>query len=59
MKRLPDECTKLITEPCQLHPIDCPNCSNEDGCQMREDMKAHPDKIKSCRFFRKKPGRRT
>lgn len=59
MSETPETCTKKIWEPCLLHPVDCPNCSNEDGCQMREIMEAHSDKIKSCRFFRKKPGRRT
>ena len=44
-------CTKSIYEPCQLHPVDCENCANGDVCQMRRDMQAHPDVIKSCRFF--------
>jgi len=57
MSETPETCTKSINEPCLLHPVDCPNCQNGDVCQMREDMRAHPDQIKSCRFFRKKKGR--
>ena len=52
----PESCTKKIWEPCLLHPVNCPECRNGDRCQMRPDMEAHPDKIKSCRFFRRKPG---
>jgi len=48
------ECTKKITEPCSLHPMDCPNCVNGAVCGMRAIMEARPDIIKRCRFFRKK-----
>jgi len=49
-----DHCTKSINEPCRFHPVDCDNCRNGDVCQMRADVKAHPDKIKRCRFYRPK-----
>ena len=48
----PETCTKAIGEYCRLHPVDCPNCANDDGCQMKETMQAHSDVIKRCRFFR-------
>jgi len=57
MSETPENCTKLIWESCRLHPVDCDNCQNGDRCQMRADMQAHPDKIKSCRFYRSKQRR--
>lgn len=56
MSKSPENCTKPIWEECKLHPIDCDNCENEPGCRMKEDMRAHPDTIKRCRFFRLKGG---
>ena len=53
------ECTHGITEPCRLHPVDCENCIHGDVCRMSATMKAHPDKIKSCRFFEGPPAQRT
>jgi len=52
----PKICSKKIWELCRRHPVDCPNCVNEPGCQMKDDMRAHPDKIKRCRFFRPREG---
>jgi len=54
MSETPDTCTHPITEPCRLHPVDCPNCLNGDRCQMKADMQAHKDKIRRCRFYRPK-----
>ena len=52
----PETCTKPIWESCKLHPVDCHNCKNEDGCQMRETVQAHPYAIKRCRFYEPKDG---
>jgi len=54
MSETPESCTKSIHEVCLLHPVDCPNCINGDVYQMRETMQAHSDKIKRCKFFRRK-----
>jgi len=54
MSETPESCTKNISELCKLHPVDCPNCVRGDVCQQRPIMEAHPDKIKSCRFFRRR-----
>jgi len=50
----PETCTHAITEPCLLHPVDCPNCENGDTCQMRPTMEVHRDVVKRCKFFRRK-----
>lgn len=49
-----ENCTKRLSEPCKQHPVDCPNCENGRTCGQRMDMRAHPDKIKSCPHFRPK-----
>ena len=46
-----EKCTHSIREARKLHPVDCPNCVKDKRCQMRPTMLAHPDKIKSCKFF--------
>ena len=55
----PGECTREVWQPCRLHPVDCPNCKNESSCQMKDTMRANPDKIKRCKHFDPKEGRRT
>jgi len=48
-------CAHDVTEPCTLHPVDCPNCVKGEHCQQRPIMQAHPDKIRSCpRFVRRR-----
>jgi len=59
MSETPEDCTKPWYEPCQLHPVDCPTCTNEPTCQMKADMQAHKDKIRRCRQYRRKPGQKT
>ena len=54
-RKTPHTCSTSINEPCPFHPVDCPRCVNRDMCQMRETMQAHPDKIKRCKFYRRRP----
>jgi len=51
MSEAPGECSKPITEPCRLHPVDCPHCKNEPTCKLKEIYQGHKDKIKRCRFY--------
>jgi len=54
MSKRPESCTHRMSEPCRLHPVDCPNCVYGDRCQQRTFMQKYPEKIKSCRFFLQK-----
>jgi hypothetical protein len=47
-------CSKSINEECRLHPVECGSCQNELSCGLKETVKAHPDQIKRCRWFRSK-----
>jgi len=33
--------------------LQCPECKNRNGCQMRADFEKYFEKLKPCRFFGK------
>lgn len=49
-------CSKSINEECRLHPVECCSCEDAAGCQLKEIYRAHTDKIKRCRWFKRNKG---